>query len=206
MSGVCTNSGDLWGAGAGALQPREKGKTMTYTTEEFDLIEDVSPDIGLPPMPELEDKTEVFRDGVWVVAEPLPGDKVRQTYSSGHVAEYLYREPVEPVLMEISITKVTGAVKTSSDYTRITCLELTDIVVTGTVAVPDQTFSMPLKRDDGRLTLFPAQVVNGQFEVVLNFPTSGQFVYTNEQANHDLPELMFKVAPIRVDVLRKAAV
>ncbi|MFH4741978.1 hypothetical protein [Vibrio diabolicus] len=179
---------------------------MTYTTEEFDVIEDVSPDIGLPPVPELEDKTEVFRDGVWVVGEPLPGDKVRQTYSSGHVAEFLYREPVEPMLMEISITKVTSAVKTSSDYTRITCLELTDLVVTGTVAVPDQIFSMPLKRDDGRLTLFPAQVVNGQFEVVLNFPTSGQFVYTNEQANHDLPEPMFKVAPIRVDVLRKAAV
>lgn len=180
---------------------------MTYvTTDEPEKNEYFPPSGALPSNPIKEDKTEVFRDGSWIVAEPLPGDKVKQIYSSGHVAEFIYRERVEPMLMKIIINKVVGAAKTSSDYTRITCLELTDIVVTGTVAVPDQTFSMPLKRDDGRLTLFPAQVVNGQFEVVLNFPTSGQFVYTNAEANHDLPEPMFKVAPIRVDVLRKAAV
>ncbi|WP_156144308.1 hypothetical protein [Vibrio jasicida] len=77
----------------------------------------------------------------------------------------------------------------------------------GNVDIPDQTFSMPLMRDDGtkRLVLFPVQVINGQFEAVLNFPTSGQYIYTDEQANHDLPEQIFTIDPIKIDVLRKAS-
>ncbi|AXB33905.1 hypothetical protein DSB67_21145 [Vibrio campbellii] len=105
-------------------------------------------------------------------------------------------------LVTIKIVDVQGAVKHSSDFTKITCLELAELRVSGKVDVPDYHFSMPLKRDDGRLILFPVQVINGQFEAVLNFPTSGQFIYTNEQANHDLPSPVFAVEPIKIDVLR----
>ena len=110
-------------------------------------------------------------------------------------------------LFTIKIVDVQDAVKTNSAFTHITCFELTNLTVTGNVDIPDQTFSMPLMRDDGtkRLVLFPVEVVNGQFKAVLNFPTSGQYIYTDEQANHDLPEQIFTVAPIKIDVLRKTA-
>ncbi|CED71542.1 putative uncharacterized phage protein [Aliivibrio wodanis] len=113
--------------------------------------------------------------------------------------------PVEPQpqLKEILITEVTNALKKNSTFTHITCYELTSFMVRGSVNIPDQTFSMPLKRDDGRLILFPVDVVNGQFEVLLNFPTSGQYIYTSEQANYDLPTPIFIVNPIKIDALRK---
>jgi len=107
--------------------------------------------------------------------------------------------------IEISINSVTEAIKHNSELTHIKCTELTNLVVTGTVAIEDQTFSMPLKRDDGRLILFPVDVVDGSFTATLNFPTSGQFTYSNLQANHDLPEPLFKVNTIKVDVLRNIA-
>lgn len=110
----------------------------------------------------------------------------------------------QPSPLEITLTSVTGDVQHSSDFTHITCLELTNIVITGTVAVPDRTFSMPIRRDDGRLILFNVPVVNGEFEVVLNFPTSGQYSYSDVEANIDLPANTFSVAPIKLDVLRQA--
>ncbi|MFW1722284.1 hypothetical protein ACEV7X_03670 [Vibrio parahaemolyticus] len=105
-------------------------------------------------------------------------------------------------LKKIEITSVANALKTNADFTRITCHELSNLVVKGKVSVPNQSFSMPLLRDDGRLILFLAEVVNGEFTVQLNFPTSGQYIYTDDQANHDLPDPVFKVEPIKIDVLR----
>ncbi|MCU8015916.1 hypothetical protein L5M36_03255 [Shewanella sp. SM72] len=113
-------------------------------------------------------------------------------------------EAEKQVTLTITLTSVTGDVQHSSDLTHITCLELTNIVITGTVAVPDRTFSMPIRRDDGRLILFPVTVVNGAFEAVLNFPTSGQYSYSDVEANIDLPANTFSVAPIKLDVLRQA--
>lgn len=116
-------------------------------------------------------------------------------------------KPVEPEqqLKEIRITEVTNALKNNSTFTHITCYELINLLVKGTVDIPDQTFSMPLKRDDGRLILFPVEVSSGEFQAVLNFPTSGRYIYTDEQANHDLPESVFSIESIKIDVLRKAA-
>ncbi|MCU8012490.1 hypothetical protein [Shewanella sp. SM74] len=109
----------------------------------------------------------------------------------------------QPAPIEISISSVTGALMSSSDFTHITCSELTNIIVKGNVAVNDRTFSMPIRRDDGRLILFPVTVVNGEFEAVLNFPTSGQYSYSDIEANIDLPPNTFTVAPIKLDVLRQ---
>lgn len=107
------------------------------------------------------------------------------------------------VLKKIVIRGVVNALKHDSSFTRITCYELENLTVLGAVDIPDQSFSMPIKRDDGRLILFPVQVINGAFEAVLNFSTSGQYIYTDEQANHDFPEKTFTVDAIKVDVLRR---
>ncbi|MCU7977558.1 hypothetical protein L5M43_20275 [Shewanella sp. SW36] len=123
---------------------------------------------------------------------------------SGTFINLVTNGPVDSNPIKIKISSVFGAVMTSSDFTHITCNELTNITITGTVAVPDRTFSMPIRRDDGRLILFPVTVVNGAFEAVLNFPTSGQYSYSDVEANIDLPANTFSVAPIKLDVLRQA--
>jgi len=105
--------------------------------------------------------------------------------------------------IEIEITGVTGSLMHSSDFTKITCIELSNLTVSGKLPVPDREFAMPIRRSDGKLTLFGVSVVNGAFEAVLNFPTSGQYRYTDEEANIDLPEGTFTIAPVKIDVLRK---
>ncbi|WP_108944082.1 hypothetical protein [Shewanella halifaxensis] len=105
--------------------------------------------------------------------------------------------------LEIVINKVSGALRNSSDFTKITCHELTNVTISGTLNVPDRMFAMPIRRSDDKLTLFGVSVVDGKFEAVLNFPTSGQYRYTNEEANIDLPEGTFTIAPVKIDVLRK---
>ncbi len=108
----------------------------------------------------------------------------------------------QPNPLAIMISSVTGAIMHNSSFTHITCNELENITVTGALNVPDRTFSMPIRRDNGSLILFPVSVVNGEFEAVLNFPTSGQYTYSDEEANIDLPPNTFTVAPIKIDVLR----
>lgn len=113
-------------------------------------------------------------------------------------------QPVQVEPVNIIVKSVIGALMHASDFSKITCYELNSLTVSGKVSIPDRTFAMPLRRDDGRLILFPVNVINGAFEAVLNFPTSGQYRYTDEEANIDLPEGTFTVAPIKIDVLRKA--
>jgi len=108
---------------------------------------------------------------------------------------------IEPI--NIVVSGVSGSLMHASNFSKITCLEMDNLLVSGTLNIPDRTFAMPLRRDDGRLILFPVNVFNGAFEAVLNFPTSGQYRYTDEEANIDLPEGTFTIAPIKIDVLRK---
>jgi hypothetical protein len=112
-------------------------------------------------------------------------------------------ETARPAPIPIVVTRVDNALLHSSDLSRITCYEMTDLVVTCELAVPDRMFALPLRRDDGRLVLFPAHVVDGVCTVALNFPTSGQYHYTSDEANIDLPPGTFAVQPIKIDVLRK---
>ncbi|QYK02454.1 hypothetical protein [Shewanella psychrotolerans] len=114
-------------------------------------------------------------------------------------------ESKEKTAIDILITSVTGALMHSRDFTKITCYELTNLTISGTVAVPDRAFSMPIRRSDGKLTLFGVSVVDGKFEARLNFPTSGQYRYTDEEANIDLPPNTFTILPVKIDVLRKVA-
>lgn len=145
---------------------------------------------------------EVLDNGNWVEREPVNGDRVRQTISQTHSVEFIWSDGKKE-LYPITVTAVEGAILYSSDFSKITCYENTNLTVRGKLSIPDRRFSLPLLRDDGRLTLFEVQVVNGEFEAVLNFPTSGQFVYSDAQANHDLPEPIFTVNTIKIDVLRK---
>ena len=119
--------------------------------------------------------------------------------------EQRYTAP-NPAPITIVITGVTGDTLHNAAFTKITCDELTNITVTGTLAIPDRLFALPLRRDDGRLFLFPAQVTNGAFSVVVNLPTTGQFTYSDKECNVDLPYQMFTVDTLQIDSLRKIGV
>ncbi|MCE3221681.1 hypothetical protein G5C64_23100 [Vibrio diabolicus] len=147
-------------------------------------------------------KIEVLDNGEWIERPPVNGDRVRQIVGAAHSVEFIWNGEKKE-LIPIVVTSLDGAILHSSDFSKITCYENTNLTVRGALAIPDRRFSLPLLRDDGRLTLFEVQVINGEFEAVLNFPTSGQFVYSDVQANHDLPEPAFTVNPIKIDVLRK---
>jgi len=110
---------------------------------------------------------------------------------------------IPTALTEIKIMSITNDIKHNGALTRVTCNELTNVIISGTLDYPDTLFAMPIRRDDGRLFLFPAQITNGAFSVVINLPTSGQFVYSDEECNIDLPTPLFTVKTLRIDCLRK---
>lgn len=84
-----------------------------------------------------------------------------------------------------------------------TAYENTNITIKGKLAVEDRQFSVPIRRDDGRLFLFLAEVINGEFTMLVNFPTVGKFTYSNNECNIDLPTNVFRVKTMKFDVLRK---
>lgn len=122
------------------------------------------------------------------------------------IHEYnVYKGNVAPPTYHIDITSIVGAVQVDSELSQVICYELTDLTISGSLAIPDRMFSLPLRRDDGRVFLFPAQVTDGEFVVNINIPTTGQFVYTEDEANLDLPEKVFTVNTLKIDCLRKSA-
>jgi hypothetical protein len=135
-----------------------------------------------------------------VEADLIAGDIYRISVGGGW-QQQSYTEP-NPDPIEIVITSITGALSVNENKTKVTCNELTNVTITGTLAIPDQLFSLPIRRDDGRLFLFPAQVTAGAFNVVVNFPTTGQFKYSDNECNVDLPYKMFTVNTVNLDVLR----
>jgi hypothetical protein len=145
-------------------------------------------------------------DSNWVESqkeELVQGEKYKVLLSFGSEIVGIWNPDIESNPIQINVTSVEFATMVNSEFTHITCNELENIVVKGTLNIPDRTFSMPIRRDDGRLILFPVNVANGVFEAVLNFPTSGQYCYSDVEANIDLPPNTFTVSKIKLDVLRK---
>lgn len=137
-----------------------------------------------------------------ILPERPPVDLEWARFPSG--VKKQYNEPVapNPEPIEIIITSITGALIVNGDNTKVTCNELTNVTISGSLAIPDQLFSLPIRRDDGRVFLFAAQVTNGAFTVVINFPATGQFTYSDNECNIDLPYEAFTVNTIKLDVLR----
>ena len=144
-------------------------------------------------------------NGEWVecTEEDLnAGDTYRISVGGGGWEQKQYSVPM-PDPIQIVITGITGDVLHSSDFSKATIYEETNVTITGTLAILDQNFAVPIRRNDGRLFIFAAEVVGGAFSFVLNFPTCGTFVYSDSECNKDLPYNMFTVNPINFDVLRK---
>ena len=150
-------------------------------------------------------RTQIKVDGAWVDDTPSIGEWYRQEVAVDAWQEqrFMGDEPVIPEAIEIVISGMTGDVQHTGDFTIATMYEETNITITGTLAIPNQDFALPIRRNDGRLFKFLASVVDGAFSVVINFPTCGAFVYSNDECNIDLPYAIFTVNTMRFDVLRK---
>lgn len=106
-------------------------------------------------------------------------------------------------LIPVSINSAIGALAQKTDLSLVTVEEGTALTLTGTVAIPNNTFSLPVKWK-GDYLLFRVPVVDGTFSVTLDFPTSGVGILDDECVNMGWPEPMFTVSPIRFEVVRPA--
>ena len=145
--------------------------------------------------------------GVWVdctEAELNDGDTYRISVGGTGWQQQVYKAPTP--LIPIIITGITGSLYHAADFSKAACNQLASITVTGTVAIPDRFFAMPVKTaGSGEIVFFGAQVTDGVFSVVINFEKSGQYKYTDDEANLDLPVKTFTVLPMTFDVLRVTA-
>jgi len=156
-------------------------------------------------------RTQIKTGGLWVDGTPVIGEWYRQQtgiFADGQIA-WEEKRNVEEVLLpapiEIIITGITGDEMHSSDFTKSTMYEETNITITGTLPIPNKNFALPIRRNDGRLFVFLASVVDGVFSVVINFPSCGSFVYSSEECNIDFPYEVFTVSTMKFDVLRRIA-
>lgn len=108
-----------------------------------------------------------------------------------------------PAPITIEVNDVVGEVDRNSDLSYISVHEETTITLSGVVPVGNKVFKVPVRRNDGRLFIFLAEVIDWKFSIKLNFPTCGAFQYSLEECNIDLPYPMFTVKTIKFDVLRK---
>lgn len=145
-------------------------------------------------------------DDVWVDCtqdDLVIGDTYRIPVGNGGWQQQAYAGP-QPNPIEIIITAIVGVEVVNGSLTKATCFELTPFTVSGTLDIDDQVFALPIRRDDGRLFLFPVEVAGGEFTAAIDFPTTGQFTYSDDECNIDLPYKMFTVNTITFDVLRQA--
>ncbi len=122
--------------------------------------------------------------------DPIQGDWVRETRvgkgtgGKDAILEYMYHDPIiSTPELPITITSIVGSTQHRSDFSLTTCLENTNVTISGTLDIPDNIFTLPVRRNDGRLFLFAVKIVNGKFDAIINFPTSGEFTCTSEEIN-----------------------
>lgn len=106
-------------------------------------------------------------------------------------------------LIPVTITSIDGSLFHEDDFSKVTLYSGEVLTIKGTIPVPDTVFSMPLSKNGNVEAMFPVSVVNGEFSAKVIFDTTGQYVYSETEANLDLKEKMFKVKTIKIDVLRK---
>lgn len=153
---------------------------------------------------------DYYKDGVVVPKDQLVDGEnyeVRVFHNGVQVSAYetTYYTPLEDKLIPITVTGITGTIKHASDFSKVSCYEGDTLVVSGGIPIPDRTFFMPISRADGQIYLFEVELRDGAFEAHVTFPTSGIYRYSIVEANHDLPEAIFTIQTIDIDVLIKPA-
>ncbi len=110
---------------------------------------------------------------------------------------------VEENVTTITIDSITNTLDDFDDTdNEYTVYQSTDCVGTGTLDYADATFRVPFERiDTGRKVLFAATVVDGEFSVTMNFPTSGEWQVTTDLVNSELSSQTFSIDTLTFKVL-----
>lgn len=108
-------------------------------------------------------------------------------------------------LTEIVITSITGALKTNSTFTWVTAVEGTDVRVEFQIDKgEDRMFALTLKgQGNTPEAKFFAQVdKTGKGIVILNFGSMGDYVFSSEEANKNLPDPRYFTKDVLIEVGR----
>lgn len=128
-----------------------------------------------------------------------PGHIVAQFAGTLEQAESLgmtaYQAPPVSPLLDIVIHHVDGALSGFDDNPgEYTVPEGVNITATGTLNVPDQKFRVPFYRQDtGRVQPMIAEVVNGEFTLVMRFRTGGEWRVNADMVNSKFDTPMFHI-------------
>lgn len=120
---------------------------------------------------------------------------VKNLASDYNVEDYLNSIEQGSQLIPVVIGQVTGNLPGYDDGERqYTVNENVDILATGNLPIPDQKFRVPFLRvDTGREQIMPAEVINGEFTITMNFKTGGKWVVNKDLLNSELPSPVFDI-------------
>ena len=108
------------------------------------------------------------------------------------------------IVHQITITKVTGAIKHGSDFSKITAMKNQAIVFEGLLDIPDEDFAMPIAKEGGAPIFVPASVEGGKFSISLNIEHSGRFSINEELLNREFSKSRFGINQIDIYILNNA--
>ncbi len=141
-------------------------------------------------------------NGEWVIGEPIDGQMCQKEVAPNVWVTVMYSAPVEPLLIDIIVTSIDGAIQTTEDFATNIVQQGSQFTVNGTLSIPDRVFTLPIKNTStGELLFFTARVVDGAFSVNITLNKNSQYCYTNTEANLDLEPAMFNIAPMKFNVV-----
>jgi hypothetical protein len=162
------------------------------------------------------EKQAIKLNGTFLLTHPETGERwvdseqAQQWYSDYEASSVEQDLVTETELTNVELNGVVGAIRTPSHFVKgqeikITTAENTDVTLTGSLAISDETFLLPVLRDDGRRLYFPIAVVDGEFSAVFNFPTSGKYTVSTELLNEEFERPRFGADLLTFYVVRQTA-
>ena len=162
------------------------------------------------------EKQAIKLNGTFLLTHPETGERwvdseQAQHWYSQYEANSVEQDLVtETELTNVELNSVAGAIRTPSTFikgqnVKITAAENTDVTLSGFLAIVDETFLLPVLRDDGRRLYFPISVVDGEFSAIFNFPTSGKCTVSTELLNEEFAQPRFSADLLTFYVVRQTA-
>ena len=159
-------------------------------------------------------KNGINVNGVVLMSHPETGQRwpseaeaLRWWQGSEFNPENQKEEAIENTAIELNVTSIDGALNAPEEMTKmedikITVNENTNVTVSGTLDIDDDTLYIPFRRDDGRTLDFALTVKNKQYNMVLNFPSMGRYLLDDQLLGQEYTDPMYHVKPMLVRVMR----
>ncbi|BBN81933.1 hypothetical protein PA25_19180 [Pseudoalteromonas sp. A25] len=164
-------------------------------------------------------KQAIYLHGTYLLTHPETGERweskqqAQLWYMEYQAQEQAREEELEqrttPELKAVTLQAIDGALKVPSNFESLDAIKVTvaegqNVTLTGLLDIADESFLVPVLRDDGRRVYFPIEVQNGQFSATFNFPTSGRFEVSQALLNEEFAQPRFRATSITFYVIRQA--